>query len=110
MKEIVQKLKENIAEVRKIKALTEEDLEFVDAIADGVDDLMEEHESEIEKKDDEIEELKEDNDDEDEFQNTINAGIGTIDWNSDNLQLIDLMERLTEALKTVPPNKLLAQY
>ena len=37
----------------------------------------------------------------------INAGIGTIQYTSSNLQLLDLMERLDAKLKTTPPNNIL---
>jgi glycerate kinase len=34
---------------------------------------------------------------------TIDAGIGMIRWSSNNLQLIDIMEAVEEALKTISP-------
>jgi chromosome condensin MukBEF ATPase and DNA-binding subunit MukB len=91
-----------------------EAIEFLDAIQEDVDDLN----KEIENKDDEIKSLESDIDDKQgEINNlenqepswtTIHAGIGIIEWQSDNIQLQHVMEALQEKLKTTSPNKITA--
>lgn len=111
---------ENIEELRKIKNLTEEDIEFLKAIQEQAEQLL----SDLEKKEDDITELKETELfnsgkiielekcvkklEEEELKEWIKTGIGYIAWGTDNLQLQQLMERLEEKLITTPPNKILA--
>jgi hypothetical protein len=42
-----------------------------------------------------------------DYDNTINAGIGEINWQSDNLQLQLVMEALAEKIQSVGPLKVL---
>jgi SMC interacting uncharacterized protein involved in chromosome segregation len=95
-----------------------EAIEFLDAVQEEFDDL----EKESEDKDDKIKSIGVECDEKDsEIRNlesrmdemhdeptwtTIKAGIGTIEWKSDNIQLQYVMEALGEALKTHSPNSI----
>lgn len=86
--------------------------EFLDAIQEDTDDLN----KEISDQKDEIKSLESDIDDKQgEINNLVNeesawsiiqAGIGTIEWYSDNIQLQSIMEALEEKLKTTSPNRI----
>lgn len=90
-----------------------EAIEFLDAIQEDIDDLNSEitsHKDEVLAKDEDIREL---NSQISEFEtregvcNVINAGIGEIKWDADNLQLIGLMETLGDKIKQHTPLKIL---
>lgn len=64
-----------------------EALEFLDAI----EDELEKTSSELDDANDGVREY--------EGENTIDCGIGNIEWSADNIQLIALMENLEERIK-----------
>ena len=84
-----------------------EAIEFLDAVQEDFDNLKKEGDD----KGDKIKSLEieigdkqvEINDFEPDWT-TIRAGIGTIDWKSDNIQLQYIMEAVEEKLKTTSPN------
>jgi chromosome segregation ATPase len=92
----------------------DEDLEFLESIEDEVKEL----EKQVDDKNDEIKSLESDIDEKQTEINSlendgpnwevIQAGIGTIEWYSDNIQLQGLMEALEEKLKTSSPNSIAA--
>lgn len=84
--------------------------EFLDAIQEDNDDFkMEQDNKKDEIKDFEKEILSLESrmlEMDDEPKNKINAGIGIIKWESDNIQLQYIMEALEEKLKTNSPNSI----
>jgi predicted RNase H-like nuclease (RuvC/YqgF family) len=98
------KIKSNIEELRKIlnevtfkdESAKEEAIEFLDAVDEEVDEMTDEIDSlndEVKNGEDKIEELTEENKEID-YSEQIECGIGTIEYNVDNLQLCQLMESL----------------
>lgn len=92
-----------------------EAIEFLDAVQEDMDDLEKESENKGEQikflqteVDDNEREIKNMKDDEPDWE-IIQAGIGTIQWQSDNIQLQGLMESIQEALKHHSPNSI-TQY
>ena len=111
-------LKINIQELYKIKNITDIDKKSIEAISKGIDKLVSNYADIIGEKNDKLvdkiiklgkleEYINNLEDPTGNYNNTIYAGIGKIHWTSDNLQLQDLMERLTEALVSTPPNNIL---
>lgn len=80
-----------------------EAIEFLDAVQEDMDDLKKESEN----KGEQIKFLQTEVDDNE--REIIQAGIGTIQWQSDNIQLQGLMESIQEALKHHSPNSI-TQY
>lgn len=94
--------KTNIEYLRDILADNDEGLEFLEAIENEVSENV----SKLSQKDKEIASY-EDHICEPEYENTIEAGIGKINWEADNLQLQLVMESLEEKLKSSGPMKVL---
>lgn len=75
----------------------DEALEFLDAIEEEITSLENQKDGlddEIDSYKDKVIELEEN-----QSENTIDCGIGKIDWSADNLQLELLMENLTDRIK-----------
>ena len=72
--------------------------------SDDKDDTIKILESDIDDKQREINNIENQEPD----WTTIQAGIGTIDWKSDNIQLQYIMEAVEEKLKTTSPNDIVA--
>ena len=91
--------KTNIEHLRAIIGkemfVKEEALEFLEAIETEMEQAQSETNSEIQKYGDRIDELESQ-----ELGNTIECGIGTINWEADNLQLEMIMEALEERIKS----------
>lgn len=62
---------------------------------------------ELEKENGELSEKCDAFEEEPEYPHTIDVGIGVINWDSDNLQLILLMEALEQKIQSVGPLKAL---
>lgn len=81
--------------INKEMFVKEEALEFLDYIETEMEQAQRETNSEIEKLEEKVYELVGE-----ELGNTIECGIGTIQWEADNLQLQEIMEALEERIKT----------
>jgi hypothetical protein len=96
--------KSNIEYLKDICAGNDEALEFIEAIENDIYDLTSEKEDAL----DEIHKWEEKYDDKKtDYPNTIDAGIGHIHYDADNLQLQLVMEALDEKIKSVGPLKVL---
>ncbi len=101
-------IKSNITELRKIinedNFKTDEALEFLDAIEENADALL----SDLESEQDEVKSLEEkvydlrseiNSLEDSDMGSEIDCGIGTIQYEADNVQLQLLMENLEERIK-----------
>lgn len=81
--------------INKEMFVKEEALEFLESIEDEMKQAQRETNLEIEKLEEKVEELEGE-----ELGNTIECGIGTIQWGADSLQLEEIMEALEERIKS----------
>lgn len=105
--------KTNFEYLKDICVGNDEALEFIEAAEKDYSSITEQWNadskrvSELETANEElmisVSELEEDPD----YPDTINAGVGEIDWHSDNLQLRLIMEALGEKIKSIGPLKCL---
>lgn len=81
--------------IQKEMFVKEEALEFLDSIKTEMEQAKSQTNSEISKLEERVEELEMQ-----ELGNIIDCGIGTINWDADNIQLEMIMEALEERIKS----------
>lgn len=95
--------KTNIEHLRELVKDNDEANEFLDAIEEQFDasnTILKDAEDEISSLEEDVSNLKTElREAEEEPALKIDAGIGVINWNSDNIRLMSLMETLGEKIK-----------
>jgi hypothetical protein len=100
--------KTNFEHLKDICVGNDEALEFIEAAENDFDEMKSDLKKQLYDAQDEVDELpKKFDEKEADYDNTINAGIGEINWQSDNLQLQLVMEALAEKIQSVGPLKVL---
>ena len=102
--------KTNFEHLKDICVGNDEALEFIEAAENDYDTLKEESKNECDGYRDEINDLEgriADLEKEVSYTDSIDAGIGVIEWSSGNLQLQMVMESLGEKIKSIGELKVL---